>query len=132
VRTAIKLAGEVSAPATISAPTMPAKREAKQEFASIIREYENGEIANDADVSKETVKCWKAGRALPQADNLFKLAQKNRTVQAWAMRQLGISQPAEFFNSPAGLTAAMAAVWQVMHQPGPDGDAVRAAMRGEK
>lgn len=130
MRTAMNLAGEKLAPSTMFAPTFPSKREARQEFASIIREFDNGEIANDADVSKETVKCWKAARALPRSDNLIKLAKKNRSVMAWTLRHLGVNQVPEFL-SPQVMTAMVAAFHQVAQQPGPDGDAIRAARKGE-
>lgn len=131
MRVAMRPVGEKSAPTTSFAPIFPSKREARDEFASIIHSFENGVIANDADVSKETVKCWKAGRAFPNGENLIKLAFKNRIVLGWLLAKLNVRQIPEFMTDEV-LTVMMAMLHQGMFQLGPDGDAVRELKRGGK
>lgn len=132
MRTAMKLAGEKVAPPKKIAPLFVSKRAAKLEFASVIDEFELGEVANDADVSKETVKCWKAGRAFPHGQNLMLLMLRNRKVCGWVLGKLGLNQMPECLNDPRVLNALQAFAHRVSFENDPDGDEARAIIRGDK
>lgn len=129
MRTSMRPVREVTSPANISSPIMAPKQKTRREFAEIIREFENGEVANDANVSKETVKCWKAGRALPQLENAVQLALRNPKVMSWVLAKLNVRQMPEHLT-PEVLTVMAAAFHQVSFQKNPDGDAAREAKAG--
>lgn len=108
---------------------------ANDEFGPVIRNVRIGNklprkvIGKIAGVSSETVKAWEKGRQIPHSENLFRMARTIPSVKRWTLRQLGVTEQPEFM-SPQVMTAMMAAVNQVAHQPGPDGDAIRALLRG--
>jgi DNA-binding XRE family transcriptional regulator len=131
---AIKSAGTKFAPPVDSVPNF-VETPANDDFAPVIRgvrvdnKLPRKVIAKIAGVGSETVKAWERGRQIPQSEHLFRLARTIPSVRRWTLRQLGVDQIPEFINDPKVLTAMMAAAYQVMHQNGPDGDAVRKAMK---
>jgi len=84
-------------------------------------------IGKIAGVGPETVKAWERGRQKPQWEHLRRIAREVPSVRRWTLRQLGVDEQPQFL-SPQVMTAMMAAMHQVSHQPGPDGDAVRAML----
>lgn len=106
--------------------------EAALEFSAVIIPFSTGELAQAGKRTKDAAKKWKEGRSMPSALSLLNMAREIPAVRAWTIAKLGANQPPEFMNSPAVLTAMMAALHQVSKQDGPDGDAVRALMRGGK
>lgn len=110
---------------------------ANEDFGPVIRavridnKLPRKTIGKIAGVGSETVKAWERGRQIPQTEHLFRMARTIPSVKRWTLRKLGVTEQPEFM-SPQVMTAMMAAVNQVAHQPGPDGDAIRALLRGEK
>lgn len=131
----MKLAGTKFAPPVDSVPNF-VEAAANDEFGPVIRNVRIDNklprkvIGKIAGVGSETVKAWEKGRQIPQSAHLFRMAKTIPSVRRWTLRQLGVTEQPEFM-SPQVLTAMMAAVNQVAHQPGPDGDAIRALLRGE-
>lgn len=135
VRRAITPVGTKSAPPVDSvADYSPATL--KERFSAVIIELRVNEnlsrkaIGKIAGVGPETVKAWERGRQIGQFEHIAKLAQKTRLVRRFARYELGLDEDPEFM-SPRKLTAIMAAAYQVMHQGGPDGDELRAALMEE-
>lgn len=103
---------------------------AKEEFSAVILDLRlnhnlsRKEIGKVAGVGSETVKAWERGRQMGQWENVARLTRRFHSVRKWALRDLGLDEMPEFM-SPRVMTAVMAAAYQVMHQPGPDGEALR-------
>jgi len=116
-------------PAKTFTPLFPSKTEARKEWASVILQFENGEVAVQGDVTKQTVKCWKAGRSFADGINLMELMQNNPVILNWVLGKLGVMQMPEFLNDPRVLNAVMALAYQGIHQINPDGDEIRAAIQ---
>jgi hypothetical protein len=102
-----------------------------ERFAVVILPFQRKVVARIAGVGVDTVKAWRKGRQVPQSEHLFRMARNIPAVKRWTLRQLGVTEQPEFM-SPQVLTAMMAAVNQVAHQAGPDGEAIRALLRGEQ
>lgn len=112
--------------------------EAKKEFASIVVDIPRWRLAKAAKCGKDAAKRWQEGSRLPAWLTALNMAQPGEqgipAVRNYVLMKLGIDpamiSAAEHmrFRTPQMMEAAVAAVYQVMHQPGPDGDAVRAAL----
>lgn len=123
VRQAIGRTGKHVVPKTYVVPAD--EHEAAMEFSAVILPFSRGELARAGHRGKDAAKRWKAGQVLPSAWAMMHLARNIPEVRAWMAAKMGISAPPEFL-SPQAMTTAMAAMYQVAHQTGPDGDAVRA------
>lgn len=136
VRQAIAKRGTTVVPWT---PVVPVNDdEAKKEFAAVILNISRGQLAKAAKRGKDAAKRWQEGTRLPSMLTILNMAQPGDAgipvVRNYVLTKLGIN-PAMLsaaeqisFQTPQMMEAAIAAVYQVMHQPGPDGDAVRAAL----
>jgi len=135
MRSAIERTGTKFAPPVSSVPNF-VENPANDDFGPVIRavridnKLPRKVIGKIAGVGTETVKAWERGRQIPQTRHLFRMAQTIPSVKRWALRQLGVDEMPEFMD-PKTAAAILAAAYQVMHQPGPDGDAMRSALRGE-
>lgn len=122
VRSATKTTGEKIAPATNFAPVLT-EQEAAAEFSAVILDFSAGELARASRRSKETAKCWKAGRAFPNGVSLLALVNEFPKIRAWVNAKTG------GFDSPRGLSAAFALVEQIMATDTPDARAMRARLQ---
>lgn len=133
VRNAIAVGGTKSAPPGCSVPNF-LQVTAKEEFSAVIidlrrnQDLSRKEIGKIAGVGSETVKAWEKGRQMGQFEHIARLSQSIKSVRQFALRQIGAHHGDLDFMSPQVVTAMVAALYQVAHQPGPDGDAVRAAL----
>jgi hypothetical protein len=114
---------------TVVPPTMilPANdREAAAEFSAVILKYSVGEVASAAKRTKDAAKKWKAGNAMPCGLALMQMAQTLPAVRNWMLSKLG---PSFQQNSPQNLSMAVVGIQTLAAKPGPEGDAVREALR---
>lgn len=123
-RRAINMGATTVVPATTVMPAC--ERDAAQEFSAVILPFSRGELARAANRTKDAARKWKEGIALPNAYTMLMLGRKIPAVRNWMASKLNLDQP--LFASPQALDVLMAALYQVAHQPGPDGDAVRALL----
>lgn len=98
------------------------KQEMTASFSAVILQFENGELSAPGKCGKEAVKKWKANRSLPSFWTMCNLARSNPTIRNWVLARIGVNPD---FNSPQFMTMAAAAMYQLIHQDNPDGEAVR-------
>lgn len=86
-QTATQRAGEKFAPTKKFSPVT--EQEAAEEFSAVIIDFSVGELAHATGRSKETAKCWKAGRAFPNGVSLMALVAQFPRIRVWANRRTG-------------------------------------------
>lgn len=74
---------------------------AAAELSAVILPFSTGQLAQATGRSKDTVKCWKAGRTFPNGVSLIALVKEFPQIRAWANSKSG------GFNSPQGMNAAV-------------------------
>jgi len=123
------MAHAMKAPDTIIGPPtmiLPANdREAAAQFSAVILSYSVGEVARAAKRTKDAAKKWKAGNAMPCSLALMEMAQSLPAVRNWVLAKMG---PGFQQNGPQSVSTAVLAVQTLATMPGPEGDAVRAAL----
>lgn len=124
----IRLKGERISPYEKFTPIWDTLDEALDDFSAQIIPFANGKVARAADCSKETVKSWKRRDAFATGTKLLTLGLNNPTIANWIMAKIGRGNYVPQIASPEVMQALMGAMYQVAHQPGPDGDAVRAML----
>lgn len=82
-------AGEKLAPSTIISPDFSTDKALKAEFSAVILAFPTDALAESADCSPETVKCWKAARAFPHGRHLMKLVADFSAIRTWHSRKTG-------------------------------------------
>lgn len=90
-----------------------------EDFKRVVLPFSIGQLARAADCSKDTAKAWKAGRAVPSAAKLFRLARKLTPVQDWVTGQIDPSKT---------LNARIASLQQQAAMAGEEGAAARATL----
>lgn len=90
-----------------------------EDFQRVVLPFSIGQLARAADCSKDTAKAWKAGRAVPSAAKLFRLARKLTPVQDWVSGQIDPSKT---------LNALIASLQQQALMPGQEGAIARAQL----
>lgn len=120
---AINVAGENFFPANNFSPEFPSDRRLRAEFAEVIQLFPDKVLAQAADCSPETVKCWKAERSFPQGRYLMKLVADFPKISAWHDRKTGR------IHTPQSLTELFSHLEQVMASNTPEGRAMRARLQ---
>lgn len=100
-----------------------------EEFKGVVLQFSVGQLARAAQCSKDTAKAWKAGRAVPSAGKLFRMAQTLGPVHDWVAGHIDPSKK---------LNAQIAQLQQQALMGGEEGAvaraklaAITAAARGE-
>lgn len=119
MRTASRAQGEIFAPTKNFAPVF-SEAEAAQEFSAVILDFSAGELARAAQRSKETAKCWKAGRSFPNGVSLMALVTEFPRIHAWFNSKTG------GLDSPQGMSAAFALIESTLASNTPEARAMRA------
>lgn len=101
-------------------------RDAAEEFALLVVDFSAGQLAKAACRSKETAKCWKAGRALPNGASLLNLAGNIPRIHDWVIGK--ISRTAPVLGSTNILTTLIASLQVAAQMPGADGAQARAVL----
>ena len=94
--------------------------QAAKEFSAVILDFSAGQLAYATGRSKQTAKCWKAGRAFPNGNSLKSLEAEFPAIRSWANNRWGIHDSAE------RLTNGFALLEQMMASNSPEGRAMRA------
>lgn len=119
-KTAISLESAKIARSNNSSPVFVSEQEAAKEFSAVILPFSVGELATATDRSKETVKCWKAGRSFPNGVSLMALVAEFPAIRAWHHTKTG------GFDSPQSLGAMFSTLERVMASDTAEGRAMRA------
>jgi len=90
-----------------------------EQFKGVVLQFSVGQLARAAQCSKDTAKAWKAGRAIPSAAKLFRLARSLGPVQEWVAGQIDPSKT---------LNAQLAILQQEARLPGEEGAIARARL----
>lgn len=114
------LTGENVSRGKKSSPVFSEADAAKEFSADILPFYSVGELALATGRTKETAKCWKAGRAFPNGVNLKALEAAFPKVRAWADHKWGIH------DSSQRLVNVFDAIEQIMTSDTSEGRAMRA------
>lgn len=96
------------------------EQDAAAEFSAVILAFSTGEIAKATGRSKETVKCWKAGRAFPNGVSLMALTSEFPRIRAWYDRRTG------GVHNPQSQVELFAELERIMASETPEGRAMRA------
>jgi hypothetical protein len=96
------------------------------EFATVIHGYSVGEIAPAVSRTKDAAKKWKAGDAMPGGLSLMRMARTMPGVRNWMLAKMG---PSFQQDHPQSISTAVLAIQTLAAKPGPEGDAVREALR---
>lgn len=123
MRTATRTKDEKFSTAEKFSPDFPEDSEIKAEFAQIIRAYPDKEVANAADCSPYTVKCWKAEVSFPQGRNLMKLLPHYPKIRKWHDRRTG------GLNHPQSQVELFAELERIMASDTAQGRAMRARLQ---
>jgi hypothetical protein len=127
MRSSSALKGEKFSPAGASKNFAPdffpaTEQDLAQEFSAQIIDFDTGVLAKASGRSKETVKCWKAGRAFPNGASLLALIAEFPRIRAWADRRTGgIANPQSFAET-------MELLERLMASDSAEGRAIRARM----
>jgi hypothetical protein len=119
-RAATRRLGENFAPTKNFAPVT--EQEAAQEFSAVILPFSVGQLAQATGRSKETAKCWKAGRAFPNGVSLMALVAEFPQIRAWANRRTG------GFDHPQSQSEGFALLERIMASNTAEGRAMRARL----
>ena len=122
-RFATRTTGEKFVRPTRFSPVFSSENEAKEEFSAVILPFSDKELAESADVSTETVKCWRARRALPRGFNLMALVADFPDIAAWFGRRTG------GLSNPQSEVELFGHLEQIMASDTPQGRAMRARLR---
>lgn len=104
------------------APIMT-EQAAAAEFSGVILSFSTGQLAQATGRSKETAKCWKAGRAFPNGVSLMALVTEFPQIRAWAHSKTG------GFESSQSLDVMFGTLEQIMASDTPKGRAMRARLQ---
>lgn len=114
---AIKVPGEEFSPATNFSPDK--EQTLTERFQAAIFHLPTKTLARAAGCSTDTAKSWKAGKAVPYAPHLFRLARQLDVVREWV----------RFESDPgAGLGYRIATLQQQALMPGQEGAIARAQL----
>src|SRR5262249_23529744 len=101
-----KLMGEKFSPSNFS--PIFSEVEAAKQFSAVILNFSTGDLAQATRRSKETAKCWKAGRAFPNGVSLMALVREFPEIRAWVRARTGE------FDDPRSLDITFSAAEQLM------------------
>lgn len=119
VETATRLEGDNFSPKNKFTPVT--EQEAAKEFSAVILQFSVGELAHATGRSKDTVKCWKSGRAFPNGASLMALIAEFPRIEAWVRSKTGSA-----FQSPASLGEVFGLLERLMQSDTAEGRAMRA------
>lgn len=114
---AIKVRGEDFSPERNFSPDK--EQTLTERFQAVIYHLPAKELARAAQCSFETAKSWKAGKAIPYAPHLFRLAKQIDVVREWVRYE---SDPS------SGLGYRIALLQQQALMPGQEGAEARAQL----
>lgn len=106
-----------------SLPPRISEIEAAAEFSAVILPFSAGQLAQASGRSKETAKCWKAGRSFPNGTSIKALEAAYPLIRSWANQRWGIH------DSPERLTNSFALLEQIMASDSAEGRALRARLQ---
>ena len=69
--------------------------EGAEDLAPVLDDFEEGQLAQATNRSKETARLWKMGVRFPNGASLINLARNVPAVRAWLLQQIG-SEAEEF------------------------------------
>lgn len=93
---------------------------AAAEFSAVIIPFSTGQLAQATGRSKDTVKCWKAGRTFPNGVSLMALIEDFPQIDAWVRSKTGR------FNSPHTVTDIFSEMEKLLTSDSASGRAARA------
>lgn len=119
-KTATRIKSEKFSPGEKFTPSIEKDTKLKADFAKVIHLYPAKLLAEAADCSVDTVKCWKARRSFPHGTHLMRLVADFPEINAWHSRRTG------GLNNPRAQVEVYAELERILGEDSAKGRAMRA------
>ena len=123
----------VAARTNVAASKAPVgDRDVAERFSALVVPFSAGDLARAAHRTKAAAKGWKDASRAPSLASVINMARQIPAVRQWLYAAIDKSGDGAQFDmeSPRFLASLIGAVHKLSQMPGPDGDAVRAALSG--